>query len=319
MKLNIINTTDRLLTCFEHPIANIINYYNRDYTMMFETCWNFSENILLNYEGVHSSCELGWLIENVELNTGISFKVKEALDFNLICKEIVFELEQGRPVIAYVNTYWCPWLLAYQKNHTPHYILIVGIDIDRQEFYCIDMMSTSMEVLPFINFNKGMKEYFTFDILDKPRISKQEIYNNLMKAIDRIDGTYQYNMFANMAIFTDKIRRGFDIKSEIKGYDPYKFAPIFTWLKGIGTARKKFTYVLNFIDKNNEIKLFSEFTESFHLVYNKWTHIILMLFKAVYSSNPQKLYGTLANKLDDIRIQEEKISYKLKEKISTLI
>lgn len=195
--------------------------------------------------------------------------------------------------------------MAYKKGKlTPHYILIVGVN--KNGFICQDMMLEGKEILPFDDFRKGIKELLLFDVLEEGNTSIHNKIDFMKKGLYRISNE-KYDIYDNMRGFADKINNYFDINLEIEGYEPYKYAPIFTWLKGVAVAREKYACVLSKLQsemKNSEI---DSYRKTFMGLSKEWRHIIIFLFKAVYSNNTELIYRNIAKKIYELSDIEKNI------------
>ena len=309
MILNIINHRNQLLTCSEHPVVSLLKYINRYDNICLCNSLNFQRVNFTEYKGSECDKELNWLFDCIYSLYGVKVITNKIPDIQNTKELIVDQLLQGMPVLIFINAYWCPWVMAYKKGKlTPHYVLIVGYN--SEGYLCLDMMIDSCECLPYYDFDAGAKEIFIFEVLEKPTVLLQDKVKFLSQSLYRVS-VKSNNMFNNILRFSEEIASTFDINNEIHGYEPYKYAPIFTWLKAVCTARLKYGIVLKDIGEAYYTDVFQTQINQLNRLSNEWKHIIIMLFKAVYSNNKKRIYNNIAERLKDLSDIEKKTFYEI--------
>lgn len=118
------------ITCFEHPIAIAMNYYNR------QCCFIYI--ILAKLYGIYM-IEDGekvrdTVFENVKETLGISMVEYSNISWNIIKKNI----DEGNPVIVGVNLKSVFYSGYYMKRDWGHWILINGYDEQNKTLNIID-------------------------------------------------------------------------------------------------------------------------------------------------------------------------------------
>ncbi|MBS5825389.1 MAG: C39 family peptidase [Clostridium argentinense] len=302
MLLEVSNVTDFYLSCFQQPLATTISYFNRDYLLMYTTAWNFSETFLHAFNGIESNVEMYSTLGAIEKYIGIKSYINIITDYELVIEGIKKELENGNPVVAYMNPYWCTWSSSYQLGRaTHHYVLIIGYE--ETHFWCYDMRSTGPEKLTYEAFKMGSKEYITFRLEKQPTFDINQLKINICHEMNLFNND-NYNMFKNMISFAERMKNKFNITEEIDGYIPYKFAPIFTWIKEICVSRRKMVFLYEYIsnfEKNLDNKLWCE---QFEDLYKEWYSIRLALFKSISSTKSSRIYENIYNRIISIEAKE---------------
>lgn len=302
--MNINIPKNNLYTCSEYPIVLFLKYINRYSDLLWCSSLNFSLNDFSDYIGIDSDQDVQWLLESLYNIYNIKINHTSIQDFSSIQREICNQLNKGTPVIVFINAYWCPWLMAYKKGKkTPHYIMISGMT--EQAFVCNDMMIDTSEYLPFQDFREGAQELITFEVLPYKQQECIDIMKHVLNALLRIRNE-KNDIYTNMNIFANSMHESFDIHNSIQGYEPYKYAPLFTWLKGISTAREKYSLLLDELVTVYSIEELKRYVPCFMNISKEWRHISIMLFKSVYSNNAQRIYNNIEKIIKGLSDTEKK-------------
>lgn len=294
MILKIDNNDNKYLTCYEKPLVTALCYLKKDYIMMFSSSWNFSYTS--QNKEIKQNYEMWNLLKSLEKNLNVSVKICDHLEPASIVKHI----NELTPVISYVDTYYCQWLPTYQKQHSHHYVLIVGYSKD--SFLCFDKYSKEMLEISFTEYekacgecvlieNKNNYDFFKEKEIFKTFISDLLLYNN-----------EEYNMFKNMHNFSSYILNDFNLYEAVKDYKDVRSATIFIWLNSICTGRKKYSLFLkNIKEKIKEIEI-DKCISGLDDIYNRWYEIIITMLTASYRNKnlDDKRKENIARKIEDI-------------------
>lgn len=162
--------------CFDDCIATIANRECIDYQLMYLDM----ENIVFDFEKAKREQKVisGLLLKKqgdseynyLEKMHGLKIKDYFELSQEQLISIIKSELLAGKVVMVRLDSYYCEWDVLYQKEHTKHLGLCIGLDSNRvllcDPFYGLN--SIEMDISSFVKANHG-------------RISTYEIKTNASK------------------------------------------------------------------------------------------------------------------------------------------
>lgn len=291
------------LSCLERPLATVLNWLKIDYRFLFLSGWTFSYNYMESYQGIMDVPELADFLRNSEKYTGVHFEV-EKLPEEMRDKRICYEILHDRPVIIYIDSYWCPWFPSYQKSHIHHYILVIGVNMDKGYFVCLDKLDSQKKViLPFEDYNRGSGEMLFMSV------KKVMSYKNNEKELkkDCCEALNPETVQRNICEFASKVRYSMNVVEQIENYHDPKVTPLYTWLKGISNDRLNFSECLELFINNSYYK------DNLKIIADKWRNIILLLIKAGTRKANEKTYESIAEKIEQIAETENVLMNELKE------
>lgn len=301
LKINCIHNDK--LSCLERPIATTINWYHKEYRYIFASSWSFSYNFMEEYKGIRSVPELKEFLENAKKYTGISFYVQTASIFRRY-ETIIEELTKNHPVITYIDSFWCPWFPSYGKSHIHHYILIIGVNTEREFFICLDKLDTQKKViLPFQDYNQGSGEIITISFHDEV-IMKNIVENSILKLNPTL-------LKRNIDLFADKVKDSLDIDLHLNNYHDARVSPLYTWLKGVANDRLNYCEFLQLSSTNSYLY----FIEKLQEISEEWRSVMILLIRAGKRKNSPDVYTRLSNRIHKIAEQEFILMNKLKRTI----
>lgn len=293
--VDITNIKDVYLSCFEHPLALCLKALGKDYCMFFITSWNFSENFLINFTDTKSNIEMQLKLDAIERFLGIHFEFHK--DKSNLIDRVKKEIDAKKTVIVHMDSAYCNWLTSYQsKMSTHHYFLIIGY-VDNY-FLCFDMKNDAPEKIAYDDFLKGCIEcmFYNETNIKKEQISARNIYEYLSTF-----SSNEYQIYDNIKYFANYVKNQFTIDSVINGYEPFKYAPFFTWLKGICTSRMNYKRFLEIMIQKNIIKAECELViEGLTEIYNKWYHVIMCFVRCVYCDDVEDKIYEIGNDIEEI-------------------
>lgn len=169
------------LFCFDDCIATIANFFDSEYRLMYAGGIKVFKNdnpdeIMMTHYEIKFKKRLVCL----EKYHGI---VKN----NLMCKskeewieQIKFIINNNKPTLVYLDQFWCPWDLGFQKFSTEigHSFFIK--ECRENSFICLDPYFEKDNIeLPFDYFFKGKKGVLYFEKNKDINLDKQELFTIL--------------------------------------------------------------------------------------------------------------------------------------------
>lgn len=311
--LDIKPINDERLTCFERPLCVVASWVNRDYEPLFLGGFSFSQNYVKSYNCVTEVQDMLVLMKTYTNTTGIKVNICHKDNFDYFQSIVINMLKHGLPIMTFIDSYWCPWYPSYKTSHIKHYILIIGINEENNEYYCLDRYDETnyIRILPFSDIENGRGEYFTFYV--KPDFSPcLNDYIKILRSNLLSVNNSSYCMWNNMLKFKQDLMFNFDMISEVKDVHTYKVASIYTWLKGISNSRSKLKDSLIWLNKTYHTFFSEDILNLLDESYKKWWKIILLLIK-VLSSETKIEYCIAANTVEQIILLEKEIYTRLLE------
>ena len=279
------------LSCLERPVVTVLNWLNVDYRYIFISSWTFSYNYMERYKGIQNVPELRSLLKNSKRYTGVCFVFKK-LNVNKRISKICYEIEQGRPVIVYIDSFWCPWYPSYKKSHIHHYVLIIGINAEENYFICLDKHDLHKKVL--LSFDDYLKGSGEIVLLSNKRIEK--LRNNKVKT-DCYKSLRPRIIQKNIQKFSDHVMHNVNMTEYVKGYHDVKVTPLYTWLKGIANDRLNFASSMEIFLDNS---ICSYYKNRLKEISDSWQSIIILLIKVVIKKETESVYKFIAKKIEQI-------------------
>lgn len=137
--------------CYHAPLFSALQYWKIDLDIFFANdifVYNFykEEKHVLQCDNIEVIPE-----KDILNNLGLHWYEIKVFDVN----EIINSIEQGYPVFAPIDRYYWKDLKynasVYMKTHKTHYFLVVGYDIENEEFIVIDVFDSGREFKTFYN------------------------------------------------------------------------------------------------------------------------------------------------------------------------
>lgn len=309
--INISNIKDSYLSCFEHPLALCLRTLGLDYRIFFMTSWNFSDHFLVDFTDTKSNIEMSLKLDSIQHFLGIEFEYYQ--NKSLMLESVKKQIDNKKTVIAHMNSVYCSWLTSYHSDMpTHHYVLIIGYT--EHSLLCMDMNSINPETMFYDDFVKGCEEcmFYSENRHTPEAISAQSIHNYLSKF-----SSNDYSMYSNIKQFSYYIEKEFDIRTAIKGYEPFKYAPFFTWIKGISTSRMNYKRFLELmIQKHILMDEYTLVLEGLNNIYKKWYHIIMCLIRCVYCNDTKDKMAVISKDISAVADLENEVLFQLKNRLT---
>lgn len=322
--LNIKAVQEKTSFCLLSCIARFAESVSRRYEGMYSGCWGFDIKGDMNfiekdelpslyfpfYESPLHILKNHHSIEMLEYMPDSSY---EALEI------ITEELSLGVPVIIYMDLYYCAWSEFHKKKHADHFILVIGMEYNK-DLICLDpFMSNAIYILPYENFAasysiKGIfsndynfKKVNTFRLTCSKDTSVSSLLVNTAKRVmedkmfDKI--TAYIKVFEDYKSFYSKI-----IGTNIKLNDFY------VDLGTISDTRKDFLKTVRYECDYAGSRMLKEIKEDFAQIVALWDNICLISYKAYYIKQESRVADMCANiqeKLYHVIDLESNVAHKL--------
>ena len=223
------------------------------------------------------------------------------------------ELCLNRPLMIFVDSFWLPWDVCYQINHTQgHFFWAVGYDKEDGEIYCSDGSSSAKGILPKENYINGFKPTcYTFPVIGKDNSNKVDwrdiIKSNLEELVNDT-----HDSFHEIVVFAQKLREfvyQMNVENEKACYD--KLYDMCIGLDYASINRKLYAILLNYLaeQKNDLLDISQEITMSAY----KWAQTRHLVLKGLAAHNLKNVIEKIYIRITNIAAEEKRIANKLKE------
>lgn len=265
-------------TCMENLFISLIQKYG-NVEKLYLYAWNFG---YLNKKNINFGERIMPSREGEGLNKEIEKALQEFFGIRVIwhlnyaknaIKVIKDELERGRPVIIGIDIFECEWHKVFQKYHSVHYCLVIGVT--NEELVCIDDTLASCNgnlrlvhrpeyiTIPFQKYLQYGFGLVTLEISDNRRNPENSLYKSALKTLTGFRGVTDFDQMRQLRA---DIVTEFDIKKEINGFEDAWALDIVRALGYIVWNRK------NFLTAQ---KIFSRETENIYMYCKKMESIII--------------------------------------------
>lgn len=307
--------------CLDNLVVDAAKWFGKEYALLFADAWGFCYKPIDELNGetfganMQSGGAFGW--EYIEKYHGLKVSIIPKTTYQDILDIVRIELKEKRPVIIYMDTFWCPWYKGYyQQLKAHHYCLVTDID-DNNNLYIVDnQMATNGAILSESNFSNGFGECMIFTLKEHSSVNadwKKIIQRAVDRVINPIGGI---SCFEQMRKFANDIQEKLDLNQEVISYEsnPFK-APVFQSLFKLGQGRKQFSLVLDYIGNSLDKPELIILSDKLKIAGEKWVSLFGMTCKAYYRQgiDREKIVKRVVNKIYEIALEEELIASKLME------
>lgn len=241
-------------SCFHYGLAEIANYYHRDYQMVFLELWGFfySEN---NNRTIGENLDLYWINEDGRreriLNEFHQIRYKKVSNQGRseeFIEKMNEEIEKS-PFVAYLDAFDCEWLPFYQKQHLNHSIVICG---SCEEAFLFFDQYTKETLTLSKNFVKNhCNEFYSFEKKIQKEFSYQFLRDEFRNGIGIFDGR---QMLKQLKQFIEDMKYRLDLQEEIIKEDPTKSLLVMK-LKYLSEDRYNLVEALEYIESKTSHNL----------------------------------------------------------------
>ncbi|MEF2965908.1 hypothetical protein V3851_08710 [Paenibacillus sp. M1] len=315
--LNIQPKHEDYRSCLEDILASVSAYWKRDHELMFIGSWNFC----FRSSCTNTSETLGSRLHEGEENTrryldyyhGIVLETHDPISEKELWEIVASELTGNKPVIIYVNDYWCPWSKNYRIREEMHPCLAVGMGSDDNGLFCLDPYNVSnIQFLSADLCGRLHRKCGTFQLQDrqeKPHNWSEIIYKASFGMLKK-EADFG-NRFDDMRAFAQEIGRSLDLDVEARENGWMLDSLLLDRLKYIMRRRKQFAVVLNYLALNCEeeaVPYLSHHSRQMLEAAQQWEIILQLLLKMFYTKSWETGRLKIADKLRELADFEEQIA-----------
>lgn len=310
MPINITPIYHDGLDCLEGLLISVAAWWKCEYELIFSKSWGFGYKEGGNLIGPKIFIPGEGTIKLLEHFCGIRAFYHDLKNNPSECLNIIKkELEEGRPTIIYMNSFWCPWTLDYKKKKAHHFCLVAGINEDGS-LNGIDTAPINSNInLPLDHFMEGSGCCITVSKMDnyfKPANWREILINSIMN----FEGAkFTSNSCERINKFAYDIQNSLDLNTEVRKYqDDFTQCDLIMNLHKVSRSRFHFAILLSHFAAKFGIARLTEFSKEFEYIGTKWFEIKSLILKAALKPDSEMNMSRVVNKISEVSYCEKEVS-----------
>lgn len=286
MLLTVEPIRQEYFSCIDGILATMANYFDRPYALMFMGYMGFV--YVPDQQGANTFGEkLLYGIQRYSryaLYTYHHVKASwhDAENYTSLHDTVVQAIKQFRPIGVYLDSFFCPWNLAYQKFHINHYVLVIGFDETDAAYICLDpYASTEKYRLPYSCLQKGFREYILFEKDIPQNKASFSLFDILHENLYSYAYTaYFENMYHAILQFASDLAAHIDTHLETREWNgDLQSALLFRRINNLGKNRMKFSSALHCLGDAFENDDLHNIASEAEKLRNGWDILNSLLFR----------------------------------------
>jgi hypothetical protein len=322
MALQLLNVESRSTggDCFEELLISLCAWYNRRYEMMYvrSLYYDYLSNDSTKRVGdrlqTNSSEEYHILLEQYH---GLKFQFLMNASIEQDIELIGKQLQEGRPVIIAMDSYYIPWDPKYfTSHHLGHVFIAVGFDPDTKALYGTDPFFNKItQRVSYKDLQSGYQGYITVETDNEELKNIHALVSEVRRHL--LECMRSKETFNAIAAFAEELR-AIDFQAEMEEIADFGNSVIFLNLGRIIRGRTNYTKLLQYLDEFNSIKQFEAVVEQLKQISFIWVSARGFITKGYLLKDPLVKEAMLENaisKLNEIAELEEKVIKQLLESL----
>lgn len=281
--------------CMEHALVSYGLTVGVDFIKAFSHSWEFAIEERKSRENIKiGDCiqKKGDLFDAYEKYNGIRISFVWIENVECLINEIEKNWKKGFPTLIHMDTYYSYWGFLYEKVHSEHVAVVVGIDREKEMVYIVDPdFSDKPFGIKFELLEKASKFYMVLAINNSEKYS----YDDLLKLICNEKDEYlkQFDMIELFAIMFQEIfepQKEFDISDSI---DEVLESELISKIRHIIKGRNLFVVFLEQISL--QYSDIDKVIEYLYISMGKWNTIMNLMFKGARTGWKNNLNEKISN------------------------
>ena len=307
--MNIVR--DKYANCLETVFLNLINYYKLPNSkLIYSYSWDFGyvapnglslDERLSNVKSIHLQQEL--------LEKYFGIKITWVEEKHEVKKHLYFDY----PVIICMDSFWCPWTMAFKIDHVPHYFIAQGKK--GNVFLCCDYyFNQSNQILDYDFFEKGCTK---IGFISRCHASEYNYINVFKDSIQYVtNGNNDLGDYVQICELANEIRSDKYLFEKIGGSsNKIENSKVLLAINHIGNGRFKYVSHWSQYSDIEPTGIIKYVTEELVDVAALWKRILTNMIRICLENYNRKRVLQLYDDLMEISCQEEKIANIAYEKI----
>lgn len=302
-------------SCIDGIVATMAKFFDRPAALIFLGYMGFAYS---PYKmGAHTYADkLSYGVQRYSRYTlrqyyNIKVSWRQPGQYSVLQHVVQRELECGRPIGVYLDSFYCPWNAAYQKFHIEHFVLIIGQDT--AQYICLDpYTSADTYFLPVDHLKKGYGEYILFKAEEARDITAHTLSDILKESryASRNVSSFE-EAYKSMQQFAGDLATELDMDLETKKWrGDLQNTKLFRQINTFGKNRTKVSVSLTALGQLFQNKTLEGIAQQTAQLRRQWNHVNNLLMKFYFSRDPS-LQITLRDKLLSIAQEERRIAWEL--------
>lgn len=310
MRLNIEPSmnTDVGYNCMESSINDILRWKLISFEKALIKKWTFKfiHDDTIKTAGDRLYVEtLSETAQRYKKYCGIDSKLYEKESGKDFFEIIENEISEERPLIAFYDTYNCPWFVHYHKQHSNHFCTVVGID--EKNVYCIDSEPVEKNgVIERSEFAQGCNSIITlkFNNVDS-------VYSDLKSVLRESISGLSDRTFDDLRCFADCFKN-MNMEMETNGSNYIYEIPIYFKTLSIYGSRYQFGRFIEYLQKFYDADILKYLSNRFNKISFEWASVKTLICKAIYS-NKEKILLDISQRIKKAADMEEEAAKKIND------
>lgn len=290
--------------CFQFLVSSIAKHYGCDYRLMMLELWGFQYTPKDSHARIGDKLGLIWankLDQRKQLleHHGLTFIV------NSRKRNLLAAIEQklnAAPVAVYLDSFICPWLPYYRKQHRPHALFLTGKT--GEDYAFVDQFIGEHNSNGLVNASFIEKNITSVIEFKRVTPQKEQVQALLLKFIR----DWEITGFVQLSAFIQDMGNSLNISLEI-GDDPIS-SKLIMYLKNLADDRVNFIEALNYMEElySVDIQVVKENLIQLNLAYLR---LRAYLIKCSISNHPPQKHH-ITEELSNIYNREYLVYCKLR-------
>lgn len=320
--LNIDVKRIQQMNCYDNNIIyNLSNYYGRDNKLSFlggfDFTYRFIDEVdnLLDFNCLYTG-GMFWTTIFLEKLLGISTesieieKLPNSTRKTFLIDKIQENSQKEKPVGIGIDSYECSWNPHYKSLHRRHYVLIVGMDYEKEVFYCLDnFLSEKIQKIPIKTIVEHTERLIRVTRIDrKKEFDMKEVVKILVKCLSKTGKSDNCNQIRN---FAEDIQR-VNVEKKVSYKELEKSNLIFR-ISDMSWSRYNFAQGLSSLYNIFGIEQINAAAEISLEASSDWSKVKALIVKGYLKNNMKMQLKTLSDILYRVADSEEQVMILLKE------
>ncbi|MCX8132084.1 MAG: C39 family peptidase [Clostridia bacterium] len=323
--LNVDSVHDVTCDCTQDLIASLAVWRGLEYEVVFADSWGFEFTPDADRQGIIGNMIDSGINDSQRLAEdflGIKLFNCEVKSLEQVLDTAKSELEEGRPLIIWIDSYWNPCAPNYKKSHFYyHSFMAVGIDSLNNSLIYIDPY-TSPEKQLYISVDElkeGIGPIITKIRFDE-NVNSQLPWLDLLKDnMLKIEGKKQTpGAFNAMREFAGYFEKNIDYVKEAQEYNNFYNWLISLKIDEIVRGRRQFAKFLKALSVYHDVPDISTIIAGLETASSKWHTVHTLVMKGALLDEPDPVNTKISLRVKALADYEEEIFIQLKNSINNL-
>lgn len=294
--------------CLEDVLECLATGYQREHLLMFAKAWDF--NFFLR--PLKGDKRLGTRVESGEYNAWESLRQYHGIGSKCIFTSnrqkqkdnLMAEINEGHPVVLWLDGYYVPWTNIYKQLHMKHFIIAIGMKENGTIAVIDPYWNKKVNELSMETFDQSGAKCINITCLETPNLTWQSILKEHITSIT----TRSCNAFESMRQFAEAVKT-LDLNTELKDFEdlPYN-CPFFMQLAEVFFKRLNYSKCLKYMGERFEVNTLITYGEEMEKIGKEWQAARERLVDVYKGKEGPSTYTKVAKTICLLASQEEELA-----------